>query len=517
MSVGAPHSQHDEADDTESMYHSAFETSSPHSEHDNTLDLLPVEEEEDDEGDEKSVNNGQDHDQEDSAIAGVALDATAAVEQTLVAIASALKQDRVFSGKSTSFGTIESTKPLRIIVHKPIANLASTVGQPAPHISSTALLLHPEEALFLMERGSLVLRHSTLAHQIDSLLQEEIVPKDSELYARTIGAMSLQEAYELLLSADSDSGCSIEMFGAYAYLRREGYLVFRCWPRPFVELEERDARMRVEQEARASDPRRGAEPLSPSHSTNSVDARVRVEPEATVSNTSEWEMTRKLAWSFVWGPGAKIAIYGLDKWILPLALMLFKRGGRRFQWRNPRTSIRNLRKFMIYVLKTVWKWIHLRVSLLAWKWVWRETQQVDLRRLSTDVSFKNLGSLLSPTQVTIQDEMAPQHPLAEQTSIKDPKEEHEKELFPDFEVYNPNSKFKKSSRDAPNYYLLVVRGTDTFPTPAQLRGLFARAGGVPVTVAVVEQGKISFLELEEGIVDPRDPARVSEGWKRRWR
>ncbi|KAK9704125.1 tRNA-splicing endonuclease subunit sen54, variant 2 [Basidiobolus ranarum] len=69
------------------------------------------------------------------------------------------------------------------------------------------LFLHPEEALFLLERGALVIQHHS-------------VP------------MSLQQSYASLIS----QSCPFEKYQVYAYLKRLGYITLKHLENPAEQL-----------------------------------------------------------------------------------------------------------------------------------------------------------------------------------------------------------------------------------------------------------------------------------------
>ncbi|KAJ3230203.1 tRNA splicing endonuclease 54 [Chytriomyces hyalinus] len=409
-------------------------------------------------------------DESDRAIAGADGNIDPhAIEATLSAIGVALGEKRVFRSKGTAFALWDSESGLCTVTHA-AGSIASTSG----FMHGPLLKLYPEEALFLVERGSLVIREHHLAEKIDAAVETHCsnVPssKDSvsnlKLYACTIGAMSLQECYSAFVGP---SQCSIERYQAYAHLKRAGYIVFRHTP-PEV-------------------------PPSPivdeSLPLDSVEAK-QVSKESK-EDTESNPLIRFLSTV----RETKIGRF-IEKLLAPMILYIVKRS-RRFKWKTKRYySLSNLRKFILFFLKTAWKWLSLKFGLFTWSWIWGKSKDIlkDLKKRAADEA-----SLSGTTR---------KHSCPQ--------------IYPDFEVFLPNSKFKKSARRDPDFYLVVVRGDDAFPNSNSIQDLFLKVQMSQVSnnktrpeikVAVVEQGKISFLGLDTNIADPLDEKNAREGRKKR--
>lgn len=121
---------------------------------------------------------------------------------------------------------------------KSIGRTIKGVKPPIPAIGKVWLL--PEEALFMVERGSLdlwwpdrelkELMPSTSTAQVDSQsgpdLTTEAEPEDE--YAKGV-PLSLQAAYSLLIGAEGERGkISLPRYEVYAHLKRSGYFVQRA-------------------------------------------------------------------------------------------------------------------------------------------------------------------------------------------------------------------------------------------------------------------------------------------------
>lgn len=107
-----------------------------------------------------------------------------------------------------------------------------TMGKMVTGKKNPALWLLPEEALFLVERGSMDLwwpgRSSFTS--VAKVTGEEFADKASEAEGKDEGIpMSLQEAYAMFIGRDGEKGkVSLERYTVYANLKRTGYVVFRA-------------------------------------------------------------------------------------------------------------------------------------------------------------------------------------------------------------------------------------------------------------------------------------------------
>ena len=129
-------------------------------------------------------------------------DQSQALTSSLNALEAILEQERVgfrYSRQSFSFVRSHSVvasydqKTRRIWVDHPKGTFAQTMG----HFECGKLHLLPEEALYLLERSTIVLDHVRGA------------------------PMSIQEAYHELLRIDGD----FEKYQVYAYLKKLGYII----------------------------------------------------------------------------------------------------------------------------------------------------------------------------------------------------------------------------------------------------------------------------------------------------
>ncbi|CAM8937056.1 unnamed protein product [Rhodiola kirilowii] len=69
------------------------------------------------------------------------------------------------------------------------------------------------------------------------------------------------------------------------------------------------------------------------------------------------------------------------------------------------------------------------------------------------------------------------------------------ELDPHFDVYLPNSKFKKSSPGNPSFKLHVCRGRP--PTKRDIEILDSKCEGLPLKICHVDHGRVSFFSFKE--------------------
>ncbi|XP_025810615.1 uncharacterized protein LOC112888586 isoform X2 [Panicum hallii] len=82
------------------------------------------------------------------------------------------------------------------------------------------------------------------------------------------------------------------------------------------------------------------------------------------------------------------------------------------------------------------------------------------------------------------------------------KEMHIDEISPSFEVYLPNSKFKKSSPGAPSFLLCLLRNKP--PSRIELEMVENNFGGIPLKYCHVDNGRVSFLSFDK-VALPRLP------------
>ncbi|CAN1256422.1 tRNA-splicing endonuclease subunit Sen54 [Linum perenne] len=69
-------------------------------------------------------------------------------------------------------------------------------------------------------------------------------------------------------------------------------------------------------------------------------------------------------------------------------------------------------------------------------------------------------------------------------------------LKPVFDVYLPNSKFRKSSPGEPCFLLCLIRNSK-LPSRAEIEDLESRCGGIPVKVCHVDHGRVSFFSMKK--------------------
>ncbi|RCV19744.1 hypothetical protein SETIT_3G409600v2 [Setaria italica] len=75
------------------------------------------------------------------------------------------------------------------------------------------------------------------------------------------------------------------------------------------------------------------------------------------------------------------------------------------------------------------------------------------------------------------------------------KEMHIDGISPSFEVYLPNSKFKKSSPGTPSFLLCLLRNKP--PSRVVLEMVENNFGGIPLKYCHVDNGRVSFLSLDK--------------------
>uniref|UniRef100_A0A2P2LDN1 Uncharacterized protein LOC105118975 isoform X3 n=1 Tax=Rhizophora mucronata TaxID=61149 RepID=A0A2P2LDN1_RHIMU len=71
---------------------------------------------------------------------------------------------------------------------------------------------------------------------------------------------------------------------------------------------------------------------------------------------------------------------------------------------------------------------------------------------------------------------------------------HIQELRPDFDLYLPNCKFKKSSPGDPNFLLYLIRGSP--PSREEIEVLEQQCSNIPLMLCHVEHGRISFFDFK---------------------
>ncbi|CAN6272620.1 unnamed protein product [Urochloa humidicola] len=68
-------------------------------------------------------------------------------------------------------------------------------------------------------------------------------------------------------------------------------------------------------------------------------------------------------------------------------------------------------------------------------------------------------------------------------------------ISPSFEVYLPNSKFKKSAPGAPSFLLCLLRNKP--PSRVELENVETNFGGIPLKYCHVDNGRVSFLSFDK--------------------
>ncbi|OMO51043.1 hypothetical protein CCACVL1_30039 [Corchorus capsularis] len=69
------------------------------------------------------------------------------------------------------------------------------------------------------------------------------------------------------------------------------------------------------------------------------------------------------------------------------------------------------------------------------------------------------------------------------------------EVNPAFDVYLPNSKFRKSSPGAPSFVLCLSRGNP--PSRVEIEAIETKHGGIPLKFCHVENGRVSFFSFDK--------------------
>ncbi|XP_073222116.1 uncharacterized protein [Cicer arietinum] len=69
------------------------------------------------------------------------------------------------------------------------------------------------------------------------------------------------------------------------------------------------------------------------------------------------------------------------------------------------------------------------------------------------------------------------------------------DLNPDFDVYLPNNRFRKSSPGDPDFLLYLSRGH--LPSRAEIEALERQCGRIPLKICLVTEGKVSFFSFDK--------------------
>ncbi|CAK8543197.1 unnamed protein product [Lathyrus sativus] len=69
------------------------------------------------------------------------------------------------------------------------------------------------------------------------------------------------------------------------------------------------------------------------------------------------------------------------------------------------------------------------------------------------------------------------------------------DLKPDFDVYLPNNRFRKSSPGNPNFLLYLSRGH--LPPRTEIEVLERQCGGIPLKICLVTEGRVSFFSFDK--------------------
>ncbi|CAK8578787.1 unnamed protein product [Lathyrus sativus] len=69
------------------------------------------------------------------------------------------------------------------------------------------------------------------------------------------------------------------------------------------------------------------------------------------------------------------------------------------------------------------------------------------------------------------------------------------DLKPDFDVYLPDSRFRKSSPGDPNFLLYLSRGH--LPSRAEIEALKRQCAGIPLKICQVIEGRVSFFSFDK--------------------
>ncbi|CAL5214402.1 unnamed protein product [Lathyrus oleraceus] len=69
------------------------------------------------------------------------------------------------------------------------------------------------------------------------------------------------------------------------------------------------------------------------------------------------------------------------------------------------------------------------------------------------------------------------------------------DLKPDFDVYLPDSRFRKSSPGDPNFLLYLSRGH--LPSRDEIEALERQCAGIPLKICLVTEGRVSFFSFDK--------------------
>ncbi|KAK7265182.1 hypothetical protein RJT34_32798 [Clitoria ternatea] len=69
------------------------------------------------------------------------------------------------------------------------------------------------------------------------------------------------------------------------------------------------------------------------------------------------------------------------------------------------------------------------------------------------------------------------------------------DVRPDFDVYLPNSRFRKSAPGDPSFLLYLSRGHP--PSGAEIKVLERQCGGIPLKICLVTEGRVSFFSFDK--------------------
>ncbi|KAJ3062741.1 hypothetical protein HDU98_001398 [Podochytrium sp. JEL0797] len=421
----------------------------------------------------------------------------------LTQIETGLASERPFKPKSSVFGILDLTTTLTH-VSRPSGVLFTSMGftckkaTRSAHVRHPTLflltdtLLYPEECLFLVERGSLIIQTHLMADKLADVASTREVSKHERLEGirdadlthdlkacmdGLVASLSLQECYALLLSGEG-GGCSVHQYQAYAFLKRAGYIVFRHERKGVVEppplVTEVINVMDSEPEELIESP------------TGSVVGFGSLELPPFIRN--RWQV--------------------IEKWVFRLFFVLVRKSGR-FKWRKGGLSIghshKSIARFILFMAKAAWKFVFQRIGMICWSILWHRSNPFMIE----DQNAATTSTSEETTQTKSTATPAPVTPLWQ--------------VYPHFDVYSPNAKFKKSDRGVPDFYLLVVSGDDPLPGTDALAAMFeyARSTTAPkvpqIKVGIVDQGKVSFVGVDDSMVDPLDESIQHVGRKKQAR
>ncbi|XP_057438047.1 uncharacterized protein LOC130730146 [Lotus japonicus] len=69
------------------------------------------------------------------------------------------------------------------------------------------------------------------------------------------------------------------------------------------------------------------------------------------------------------------------------------------------------------------------------------------------------------------------------------------DVKPDFDIYLPNSRFRKSSPGDPNFLLYLSRSNP--PSRAEIEALERQCDGIPLKICLVTEGRVSFFSFDK--------------------